>query len=111
MNTLLIALALLAILAIGCDGYATRPSNGRAQNRAVAEEQQSTRRSVLSSLATTIGAAAVGGVLLPDEAFAEAETMERGGVQLTPFNSLAFNYRGERLVCIIAATLYIYIFV
>ena len=30
----------------------------------------------------------------PEKALAEAETMERGGVKLTPFNSLAFNYRG-----------------
>merc|ERR1719356_292846 len=33
-------------------------------------------------------------IFLPGAANAEAETMERGGVQLTPFNSLAFNYRG-----------------
>ena len=46
----------------------------------------------------------MGGVLLPNEAFAEAETMERGGVQLTPFNSLAFNYRGERYFVVVAAT-------
>lgn len=31
---------------------------------------------------------------IPGVANADAETMERGGVQLTPFNSLAFNYRG-----------------
>lgn len=60
-------------------------------------DDQSTRRSVLSSLLTTAVAATVGAssvVYGPSEAFAEAETLERGGVKLTPFNSLAFNYRG-----------------
>jgi len=55
------------------------------------------RRSVLSSLFTTTVAVTAGvgaSMLLPSKAFAEAESMERGGVQLTPFNSLAFNYRG-----------------
>eukprot|EP00571_Detonula_confervacea_P006565 CAMPEP_0172330926 /NCGR_PEP_ID=MMETSP1058-20130122/61659_1 /TAXON_ID=83371 /ORGANISM="Detonula confervacea, Strain CCMP 353" /LENGTH=256 /DNA_ID=CAMNT_0013048163 /DNA_START=41 /DNA_END=810 /DNA_ORIENTATION=- len=55
---------------------------------------EQSRRSVLSSLLTTAAAATVGAsVFAPTEAFAEAETMERGGVELTPFNSLAFNYR------------------
>lgn len=53
------------------------------------------RRSVLASfLTTTIAAAGMTTVLFPLQALAEAETLERGGVQLTPFNSLAFNYRG-----------------
>ena len=60
------------------------------------EEQDivSSRRSILSSFLATavVGGASI--LSLPDNALAEAETMERGGVQLTPFNSLAFNYRG-----------------
>ena len=53
-----------------------------------------TRRSILTSLttATTTAAALLFSNELP--AHAENETMERGGVKLTPFNSLAFNYRG-----------------
>ena len=52
------------------------------------------RRSILSSIfsATIIGGASI--LVGPEKAMAEAETMERGGVKLTPFNSLAFNYRG-----------------
>lgn len=54
------------------------------------------RRSVLSSiLALTAVITAVG--VIPMDAFAETETMERGGVPLTPFNSLAFNYRGTEI--------------
>ena len=54
---------------------------------------EKSRRSVLSSLFTTAVGTSV--LFLPsNKAFAEAETMERGGVPLTPFNSLAFNYRG-----------------
>ena len=53
-----------------------------------------TRRSILTSLTTATTTAAA--ILFSNElpAFAENETMERGGVKLTPFNSLAFNYRG-----------------
>ena len=72
------------------------PSNNNHNN----EEQDivSSRRSILSSFLTTavVGGASI--LSLPDNALAEAETMERGGVQLTPFNSLAFNYRGTFLL-------------
>lgn len=59
----------------------------------------SRRRSFLQHLSTSvavmgIGAAAVS-MLIPSVANAEAESMERGGVPLTPFNSLSFNYRGK----------------
>jgi len=69
------------------------------------QQQPTTRRSVLSSiLGTTVAAAAGASALFPSEAFAEAETMERGGVKLTPFNSLAFNYReGESPTTDVAA--------
>jgi len=64
------------------------------------EEQDivSSRRSILSSFLATavVGGASI--LSLPENALAEAETMERGGVQLTPFNSLAFNYRGTSLL-------------
>lgn len=61
---------------------------------------EQSRRSVVSLIA------AVGGALFfPDFARAEAETMERGGVQLTPFNSLAFNYRGGESPTVEASTL------
>jgi hypothetical protein len=53
------------------------------------------RRSVLSTIVSTSAVIVTGGGLFPRDVFAEAETMERGGVPLTPFNSLAFNYRGE----------------
>ena len=55
------------------------------------------RRSFLRELSTLVVAGSGAAVLssLPSIANAEAETMERGGVQLTPFNSLSFNYRGE----------------
>mmetsp|Transcript_16765 Transcript_16765/g.35209 ORF Transcript_16765/g.35209 Transcript_16765/m.35209 type:complete len:208 (-) Transcript_16765:344-967(-) len=52
------------------------------------------RRAVLSKILTTTVASTGAASLIPSQAFAEAETMERGGVPLTPFNSLAFNYRG-----------------
>lgn len=66
-----------------------RDSEGSAQQ----QQQRQSRRSVLSSLLTATAAAGAS-VLFPNGAFAEAESMERGGVPLTPFNSLAFNYRG-----------------
>eukprot|EP01082_Thalassiosira_pseudonana_P015348 g14473.t1.1.5e17418c g14473 g14473.t1 contig9:1912751-1913523(+) len=52
------------------------------------------RRSILSTIFNTAAATVGSSVFLPSQAFADAETMERGGVKLTPFNSLAFNYRG-----------------
>ncbi len=55
----------------------------------------SSRRNVVSLITSSLVTATVGkSLLFPEVAYAEAETMERGGVQLTPFNSLAFNYRG-----------------
>ncbi|KAL7460241.1 hypothetical protein ACHAXS_000705 [Conticribra weissflogii] len=52
------------------------------------------RRAAVSQILTTAVATIGAASLIPSQAFAEAETMERGGVRLTPFNSLAFNYRG-----------------
>lgn len=63
------------------------------------------RRSVVSLLTSSIVTAAGGSVLFPSAAQAEAETMERGGVQLTPFNSLAFNYRGGESPTVAASDL------
>lgn len=61
------------------------------------------RRSFLRKVSTLVVAGSGAAVLssLPSIANAEAETMERGGVQLTPFNSLSFNYRGEFLSIIV----------
>ena len=57
----------------------------------------SSRRSFLQDLTAIVTAGGGAAVLssIPVVANAEAESMERGGVKLTPFNSLAFNYRGE----------------
>ncbi|KAL3783129.1 hypothetical protein HJC23_012465 [Cyclotella cryptica] len=53
------------------------------------------RRSFLHGLSTVVAMGSSVAVLsLPGVARAEAESMERGGVKLTPFNSLSFNYRG-----------------
>ena len=107
----------LALLAASCNAFAVRTSQGmlRGDSRGVryvafvmSPQQRDddhdvgnnlclaeSRRSVLSSIltsATTAVTTAVG--LLPNNVYAEAETMERGGVPLTPLNSLAFNYRG-----------------
>lgn len=60
-----------------------------------ASENVHSRRSAIAKLLTTTVATASAAALFPNEAFAEAETLERGGVKLTPFNSLAFNYRGK----------------
>ena len=59
-------------------------------------QQISQRRMFLQNLSTAVVAGGSAAILssLPDVANAEAETMERGGVSLTPFNSLSFNYRG-----------------
>ena len=56
----------------------------------------SQRRLFLQNLSTVMLTGGGAAVLssLPGVANAEAETMERGGVSLTPFNSLSFNYRG-----------------
>lgn len=66
----------------------------------------SSRRNVVSLITSSLVTATVGSSLLfPEVAYAEAETMERGGVQLTPFNSLAFNYRGGDSPTVDASTL------
>ena len=66
----------------------------------------SSRRNVVSLITSSLVTATVGkSLLFPDIACAEAETMERGGVQLTPFNSLAFNYRGGDSPTVDASTL------
>jgi hypothetical protein len=112
---LVLAAGAIAILSTNCNAFTTTqfhcnskssvamsmitPSNNNHNN----EEQDivSSRRSILSSFLTTavVGGASI--LSLPDNALAEAETMERGGVQLTPFNSLAFNYRGTFLLLVI----------
>ena len=105
-------LALLALVVLstgGCSAFVA-PAGGRATsvhalshaplsmtspNSEIGsgERVEQSRRSLLSTIFTASSAAGAA-VLLPSEATAEAETMERGGVPLTPFNSLAFNYRG-----------------
>lgn len=57
-------------------------------------ENSLSRRAVFSKILTAAVISSGTASLIPSQAFAEAETMERGGVPLTPFNSLAFNYRG-----------------
>lgn len=114
----------LAILAIGCNAFAAPANHGgmllgkiRLANNAVfvisprrdgeahfeahSNPMVESRRSILSSILTsstvtisTIIAGMGASFLFPNDAIADAETMERGGVPLTPFNSLAFNYRG-----------------
>ena len=94
-----VALSLLAIHK--CNAFVASPSINAFTTTTLAmssfkedmhSEQSS--RSVVSLLTSSIVTAAGGAVLFPAAARAEAETMERGGVPLTPFNSLAFNYRG-----------------
>ena len=59
------------------------------------------RRSFLRGLSEMVTFGSSLAVLsLPSVARAEAESMERGGVKLTPFNSLSFNYRGT-VLCIL----------
>ena len=101
---LLLSAAAMVILSKNCNAFATTSQFIRNPKLSVAmtmisnhnneEDMVSSRRSILSSFLTTavIGGASI--LSLPENALAEAETMERGGVQLTPFNSLAFNYRG-----------------
>jgi len=106
---LVLAAAAIAILSKNCNAFTTTqficnlksPAMSMINNSNHNNEEQdivSGRRSILSSFLTTavIGGASI--LSLPDNALAEAETMERGGVQLTPFNSLAFNYRGTFLL-------------
>ncbi|KAL7526653.1 hypothetical protein ACHAWF_001864 [Thalassiosira exigua] len=107
------AVALVALVASlaalgppGCDAFAPRGASPAAARRTFlaaavpsgADEEATPlgargRRSALASLLAASSSSPFL-LLLPDAASAEAETMERGGVQLTPFNSLAFNYRG-----------------
>jgi len=90
-------LAALAILTPSCNGFVVPApaANTRIASSAISMTQHenssesNTRRSVLSSFFTSAVAITAGA----SSAFAEAETLERGGVKLTPFNSLAFNYR------------------
>eukprot|EP00585_Thalassiosira_rotula_P006602 CAMPEP_0196133748 /NCGR_PEP_ID=MMETSP0910-20130528/2841_1 /TAXON_ID=49265 /ORGANISM="Thalassiosira rotula, Strain GSO102" /LENGTH=222 /DNA_ID=CAMNT_0041393499 /DNA_START=105 /DNA_END=773 /DNA_ORIENTATION=- len=94
----------LAILATSSNGFTTPTSMNRATattatttvtcatpNNNEGEEGNAaiSRRSILSSLLTATAVTTIGA----SSAFAVDETMERGGVKLTPFNSLAFNYR------------------
>jgi hypothetical protein len=106
-----VALSLLAINK--CNAFVASPSNNAfltKTNLAMSSFQEDvpaeqSRRSVVSLLTSSIVAAAGSSVLFPAAARAEAETMERGGVKLTPFNSLAFNYRGGESPTVDASTL------
>ncbi|KAL7429107.1 hypothetical protein ACHAXH_002737 [Discostella pseudostelligera] len=110
----IIALLALALLAASCNAFAARASLAALRsesrgNRLVVSVTNDvdagaggsihhlaeSRRSVLSSILTSaVAVVTTAAGIFPSDAFAEAETMERGGVPLTPFNSLAFNYRG-----------------
>lgn len=108
----IIVLLALALLAASCNAFAARASLAALRsesrgNRLVVSVTNDvdaggsvhhlaeSRRSVLSSILTsTVAVVTTAAGIFPSDAFAEAETMERGGVPLTPFNSLAFNYRG-----------------
>ena len=64
------------------------------------------RRSVLQGAIATSSLSTFLALLLPTKAaIAENETMERGGIKLTPFNSLAFNYREGQSPTIDSSTL------
>jgi hypothetical protein len=64
------------------------------------------RRSVLQGTIATSSLSTFLALLLPAKAaIAENETMERGGIKLTPFNSLAFNYREGQSPTIDSSTL------
>ena len=106
---LVLAAAAIVILSKNCNAFTTSQLQCNSKSYVAMsmitpnnnnEEQDivSSRRSIISSFLTTavIGGASI--LSLPENALAEAETMERGGVQLTPFNSLAFNYRGTFLL-------------
>ena len=94
-----LSLLAIALLTPSCNGFVTAPTaNTRIASSAISmaqhensSESKNTRRSVLSTFFTSAVTLTAGA----SSAFAEAETLERGGVKLTPFNSLAFNYRGE----------------
>lgn len=99
----------LALVAPSCNGFVAPATSQQGRvvgvsttaimSMAEPNVEASSRRSVLSLLFTsTVAATAGASVLFPSKALAEAETMERGGVKLTPFNSLAFNYRGTLLL-------------
>jgi len=105
-----VALSLLAIN--NCNAFVAPHSNNAftTTNLAATSFQEDapaeqSRRSVVSLLTSNIVAVAGRSVLFPAAARAEAETMERGGVKLTPFNSLAFNYRGGESPTVDASTL------
>jgi len=116
----IIAVLALPLLAASCDAFAfaARVSQAalRSESRgtrcavsmmndadggaggSIHRVAKESRRSVLSSILTsTVTVVSTAAGIFPSDAFAEAETMERGGVPLTPFNSLAFNYRGALL--------------
>lgn len=90
------------LLLSNCDAFTsiTNIKNAAARTTQLADSsrddmpEQSRRSAITQVVTSSIGALVGGSLLLPSAALAEAETMERGGVPLTPFNSLAFNYRG-----------------
>ena len=89
----------LLLLNISCDAFVSPIKNTGVKSTQLAgsireDMPEQSRRSAITLLTSSIGALVGSSSLLPSAALAEAETMERGGVPLTPFNSLAFNYRG-----------------
>ena len=93
----------LSLLAVNCNAFVAVSPSKKTSTTSLSMSQN--RRSVVSLLTSSIVTAAGGSVLFPSAAQAEAETMERGGVQLTPFNSLAFNYRGGESPTVAASDL------
>ncbi|KAL7498215.1 hypothetical protein ACHAWT_006168 [Skeletonema menzelii] len=93
----------LSLLAVNCNAFVALSPSKKTSTTSLSMSQN--RRSVVSLLTSSIVTAAGGSVLFPSAAQAEAETMERGGVQLTPFNSLAFNYRGGESPTVAASDL------
>eukprot|EP00986_Skeletonema_menzelii_P018847 scaffold26734_cov143-Skeletonema_menzelii.AAC.2 len=93
----------LSLLAVNCNAFVALSPSNKTSTTSLSMSQN--RRSVVSLLTSSIVTAAGGSVLFPSAAQAEAETMERGGVQLTPFNSLAFNYRGGESPTVAASDL------
>lgn len=106
-----VALSLLAVQ--NCNAFIASPCQNAFKtttNLAMSSFQEDlpseqSRRSVVSLLTSSIATAVGSSVIFPAGAHAEAETMERGGVPLTPFNSLAFNYRGGDSPTVAAADL------
>jgi hypothetical protein len=109
-NHLTTAALLLAAMAVSTSAFIISPfatvERSRGSHHAAIQrsgdetsldqtEYTTQRRFFLQNLSTTAASAAAISLSFPNVVNAEAESMERGGVPLTPFNSLAFNYRGK----------------